>query len=110
MKYFYKRNNQQAGPYTLEELKTQYIMVNTWVRPENSAEWVPANEVSALSVLFSDQQFVNPVASDKRKMYGFLDPRRKLTPKQWREGMRLFLIAFGIIIIVRAVFSYYLHL
>ena len=51
--YYIIRNEQQAGPYTLEELASMAITPDTIVWTEGMADWAPAREVSQLQSLFA---------------------------------------------------------
>ena len=51
--YYVIRNDQQAGPYTLEELAEMGITPDTIVWTEGMADWGPAREVSELTTLFT---------------------------------------------------------
>ena len=51
--YYIIRNDQQAGPYTLEELAAMEITPDTVVWTEGMTDWAPAREVSELNSLFT---------------------------------------------------------
>ena len=51
--YYIIRNDQQAGPYTLEELATMGITPDTVVRAEDIVDWIPAYQVSELNSHFA---------------------------------------------------------
>ena len=51
--YYIIRNEQQAGPYTLEELASMAITPDTIVWTEGMADLAPAREVSQLQSLFA---------------------------------------------------------
>ncbi|MDY4245252.1 MAG: DUF4339 domain-containing protein, partial [Porphyromonas sp.] len=51
--YYIIRNEQQAGPYTLEELAAMGITPDTIVWTEGMADWTPARQVSELASLFT---------------------------------------------------------
>lgn len=51
--YYIIRNDQQAGPYTLEELAAMEITPDTVVWTEGMTDWAPAHEVSELNSLFT---------------------------------------------------------
>ena len=47
--YYIIRNDQQAGPYTLEELAAMEITPDTMVWSEGMTDWTPAHQVNAVS-------------------------------------------------------------
>ncbi|WP_298889334.1 CD225/dispanin family protein [uncultured Porphyromonas sp.] len=51
--YYIIRNEQQAGPYTLDELAAMGITPDTIVWTEDMTDWAPAREVSELNSLFT---------------------------------------------------------
>ncbi len=51
--YYIIRNDQQAGPYTLEELAEMGITPDTIVWTEGMTDWTPARQVSELASLFT---------------------------------------------------------
>lgn len=51
--YYIIRNEQQAGPYTLEELAEMGITPDTIVWTEGMTDWAPARQVSELASLFT---------------------------------------------------------
>lgn len=51
--YYIIQNDQQAGPYTLEELATMSITPDTMVWSEEMTDWTPAYQVDGLSTLFA---------------------------------------------------------
>ena len=48
MKYFIIVNNQQQGPFTIDELKQQGITAETSVWCEGMPQWAPASQVDEL--------------------------------------------------------------
>lgn len=55
MEFYYINNNgQQVGPFTLEQLRTQPINLNTmvWSRDQGMQQWIPASQVTELAPLF----------------------------------------------------------
>lgn len=58
--YYIIRNEQQAGPYTLEELATMGITPDTVVWTEGMTDWAPAREVSELNSLFASNAQTPP--------------------------------------------------
>lgn len=51
--YYIIRNDQQAGPYTLEELAAMEITLDTMVWSEGMTDWTPAHQVNELTSLFT---------------------------------------------------------
>ena len=51
--YYIIRNDQQAGPYTIEELSRLALTPETIVWTEGMADWAPAREVSELQELLT---------------------------------------------------------
>lgn len=51
--YYIIRNNQPAGPYTIEELAAMGITPDTIVWAEDIADWIPAYQVNELTSLFA---------------------------------------------------------
>ena len=51
--YYIIRNDQQAGPYTLDELAAMGITPDTIVWTEGMTDWTPARQVSELNSLFT---------------------------------------------------------
>lgn len=53
--YFIHLDNQQNGPFTIEELKAKNITRETLVWKEGMADWVKASELNELGLLFNTQ-------------------------------------------------------
>ena len=51
--YYIIRNDQPAGPYTIEELAAMGIKPDTIVWAEDIADWIPAYQVNELTSLFA---------------------------------------------------------
>ncbi len=51
--YYIIRNDQPAGPYTIEELAMMGITPDTIVWAEDIVDWIPAYQVSELNSLFA---------------------------------------------------------
>ena len=51
--YYIIRNDQPAGPYTIEELAAMGITPDTIVWAEDIADWIPAYQVNELNSLFT---------------------------------------------------------
>ncbi len=58
--YYIIQNDQQAGPYTLEELATMSITPDTMVWSEEMTDWTPAYQVDGLSTLFAPHAQTTP--------------------------------------------------
>lgn len=56
MQYYILVNNEQRGPYSLEELRMRHITADTPTRNETMEQWAPARTVQGLEVLFLDTQ------------------------------------------------------
>ena len=52
MNYYIFVNNEQQGPYTLEELRARHIASDTLVWREGMAQWTAAWQVDELRQLF----------------------------------------------------------
>lgn len=53
MKFFIVENNQQAGPFSVEEMAMRGVTPSTPVWREGMADWTPAGNVPELASLFS---------------------------------------------------------
>lgn len=60
MNYYIVENNQQAGPFTIEQLRSKGITREVYVWAEGMAGWEPAGNVSELQVLFQQVPPVQP--------------------------------------------------
>lgn len=58
--YYIIRNDQPAGPYTIEELATMGITPDTIVWAEDIVDWIPAYQVSELNSLFASTSAQTP--------------------------------------------------
>lgn len=58
--YYIDQDNQQQGPFTVEQLSEQQINVNTLVWSEGMESWIPAGQVQELSALFTGQPVPPP--------------------------------------------------
>lgn len=58
--YYIIRNDQPAGPYTLEELAAMEITPDTIVWAEDIVDWIPAYQVSELNSLFASTTAQTP--------------------------------------------------
>lgn len=67
MKYFIIENEQQTGPFTLEELQQKGIKSDTLVWAEGMADWTPAWQVEELkALLFGPGQVQPPPYTPKK--------------------------------------------
>lgn len=53
MSYYVAMNNQQQGPFEVEQLRTMNLSPHTLVWREGMADWVPASKVADLHFLFA---------------------------------------------------------
>lgn len=58
--YYIIRNDQPAGPYTIEELAAMGIKPDTIVWAEDIADWIPAYQVAELTSLFASTTAQTP--------------------------------------------------
>ena len=58
--YYIIRNDQPAGPYTIEELAMMGITPDTVVWAEDIVDWIPAYQVSELNSLFASTTAQTP--------------------------------------------------
>lgn len=58
--YYIIRNDQPAGPYTIEELAAMGIKPDTIVWAEDIADWIPAYQVTELTSLFASTTAQTP--------------------------------------------------
>ena len=55
VQYYYTDGKERFGPFSIEELKDKSITAQTLVWKEGLPDWVPANTLSDLNVLFPEQ-------------------------------------------------------
>ena len=58
--YYIVENNQQAGPFTLDQLAAKGITPETNVWTDGMANWTPASQVTELQALFAPQPAQQP--------------------------------------------------
>lgn len=58
--YYIVENNQQAGPFTLDQLAAKGISPETNVWTDGMANWAPASQVSELQALFAPEPAPQP--------------------------------------------------
>ena len=58
--YYIVENNQQAGPFTLDQLAAKGITPETNVWTDGMSNWTPASQVSELQSLFAPQPAPQP--------------------------------------------------
>ncbi len=58
MLYYISVNNEQQGPYSIEELRLRHITSDTLVRSEKEEQWKPAWMVQGLGAIFSEGQMM----------------------------------------------------
>lgn len=103
MKFFIVENNQQAGPFTLEEMAARGVTPSTPVWREGMNDWTPAGNVPELASLFAAPN----TACQGSANYGAQpDPSNEVCPKTWLAESILVTIfcciPFGIVGIVKA--------
>lgn len=100
MKFFIVENNQQAGPFTVEEMALRGITPSTPVWREGMADWTPAGNVPELASLFAAAP-----APEAPKTSAF-NPGMQVCPKTWLLESILVTIfcclPFGIVGIIKA--------
>jgi len=55
MNYFIIVNDQQQGPFTIDELKLRGIAPDTLVWAEGMPQWMPASQVDELKTIFQNE-------------------------------------------------------
>lgn len=99
MKFFIVENNQQTGPFTIEEMAAHGVTPSTPVWREGMSDWAPAGNLPELAPLFSSAGPVPPPAQS-------FDAGTEVCPKTWlAESILVTLfccIPFGIVGIVKA--------
>ena len=102
MKFFIVENNQQAGPFTMEEMAARGVTPSTPVWREGMSDWAPAGNIPELAPLFSS---TGPVPQPAQS-FDPIDAGTEVCPKTWlAESILVTLfccIPFGIVGIVKA--------
>tara|TARA_B110001452_G_C15109053_1_gene386609 strand:- start:372 stop:845 length:474 start_codon:yes stop_codon:yes gene_type:complete len=68
MNYYYAKNEEKIGPLSLDELKKIELKKDTLVWHEGLDDWVKAEEVKELRVLFNEESKNNSIKDTKRKI------------------------------------------
>lgn len=68
MNYYYAKNEEKIGPLSLDELKKIELKKDTLVWHEGLDDWVKAEEVKELGVLFNEETKNNSPKDFKRKL------------------------------------------
>lgn len=103
MKFFIVENNQQAGPFTIEEMAARGVTPSTPVWREGMSDWTPAGNLPELASLFA-----TPAAACQGSAAGSPQPDSadEVCPKTWLAESILVTIfcciPFGIVGIVKA--------
>jgi hypothetical protein len=69
MKIWLYINNQQMGPYELEELRDMYISEATPVWYEGLSDWMPAGKAPLTAVLFQPAQWTQSAQPEEQELY-----------------------------------------
>ena len=65
MEYYIKINEEKRGPYSLNELAERKLDETSLVMPTDGVEWVPANQIEELRILFESKDSTdNPVKTE----------------------------------------------
>ena len=65
MEYYIKINEEKRGPYSLNELAERKLDETSLVMPTDGVEWVPANQIEELRILFESKNSTgNPVKTE----------------------------------------------
>lgn len=103
MKFFIVENNQQAGPFTLEEMAARGVTPSTPVWHEGMSDWTPAGNLPELASLFAAH---SPSCQTSANCNPQPSPSNEVCPKTWlAESILITLfccIPFGIVGIVKA--------
>lgn len=101
MKFFIVENNQQAGPFTLEEMASRGVTPSTPVWREGMSDWTPAGNLPELQPLFGGSVPSQPSVSSATDAGPM-----QLCPKTWLVESILVTIfcclPFGIVGIIKA--------
>lgn len=93
--YYIVENNQQAGPFTLDQLAAKGITPETNVWTEGMSSWTPASQVSELQSLFAPQPEYAPQPQytpqpepepqpDYSSSYSSSEEQAPAMPKDWK--------------------------
>ena len=84
--YYIVENNQQAGPFTLDQLAAKGITPETNVWTDGMSNWTPASQVSELQSLFAPQPAPQPEPEpqpDYSSSYSSPEEQGPM-PKDWK--------------------------
>lgn len=92
-KYFIVENNQQAGPFSIEELRAKAISAYTLVWFEGMANWQQADTIAELNSLFVTP--LPPPLADNRQPNS-VNPinKNRPTPNLGNSGTGLIVVAY----------------
>jgi hypothetical protein len=76
--YYYTDGKERYGPFSLEELQLKNITPTTLVWKEGMADWMPASQLSELTVQTSSNLFSTPENPPIS-----IPPIREAAPKNW---------------------------
>lgn len=103
MNYFILVNNEQQGPYTVDELRARHISEETLVWCEGMAQWTPAWQVEELHNLL----FTPPLPGDSPTPNRPNEPNRPTMPTEptppappQKKSRRPLYIALGVIVLI----------
>ena len=94
--YYIVENNQQAGPFTLDQLAAKGITPETNVWTDGMSNWTPASQVSELQSLFAPQPQYAPQPQqytpqpepepqpDYSSSYSSSEEQAPAMPKDWK--------------------------
>ena len=117
MKYFIIENNQQAGPFSIYELKDKGITSDTLVWSEGMANWTPAWQVEELkNFLFNTQATSTPPpfnpqehadsTANGRQSYTNQPYQRPLQPQNPKQKRYLGKIIVALLVIIAFLFVF----
>ena len=86
--YYIIRNDQPAGPYTIEELAAMGIKPDTIVWAEDIADWIPAYQVNELNSLFASTTAQTPPPYQVPYRQATEAPRYDTTGPEARPSVR----------------------
>lgn len=85
--YYIIRNDQPAGPYTIEELAAMEITPDTMVWAEDIVDWIPAYQVSELNSLFASTTAQTPPPYQEPAGRATEAPRYDTTGPKYRPSV-----------------------
>ncbi|MDE7024444.1 MAG: CD225/dispanin family protein [Paramuribaculum sp.] len=106
MKFFIVENNQQAGPFSLEEMAARGVTRTTPVWREGMSDWAPAERVPELASLFSGTPAAAPMFEGNGNTRSAGSTNMEVCPRTWlTESILVTLfccLPFGIVGIIKA--------